>query len=105
MEYSIIIAIVVTALMIMQVYMKRGIQAATKVAADQLAPQTTPDFAKLERGYLESANSISREKGSRNIQTRDYLSSAPGMDMQTNYDSATNAQSNESYNAGVYEEQ
>ncbi len=38
-EYSIILAIVGAALMGMQMYMKRGIQAAIKVSADQLGPQ------------------------------------------------------------------
>ena len=106
MEYTVIIAIVVGALVVMRVYMKRGIQSAIKAAADQLAPQATSDIFNLEKGgYLESSNSFTHEIDIKNIITRPYLGPPMGMDMKTTYNRTTDTQSNEVYFQGEYEEE
>lgn len=59
MEYAIIIGIVVIALSAMQVYVRRGIQATIKVAADQLGPQ---EYAVSDQGeQRESKSEIDTE--------------------------------------------
>lgn len=68
-EYTLILALIGAALAAMQVYMKRGLQGAVKVAADQLGPQqyqyqqTNPNGAQIyfRNGQTESmGNSTSR---------------------------------------------
>lgn len=53
-EYSIILSIVVAALIAMQVYMKRGIQAGIKFAADELGPQEA-EKTDIEKGTETSS--------------------------------------------------
>lgn len=66
MEYAVIIGIVITALAIMQVYMKRGIQAATKAAADELSLQSITERIDLKKGgYLIGSNAHTETDGSR----------------------------------------
>lgn len=104
MEYTLIIGIVVAALIVMQVYIKRGIQAATKVAADQLSDQTTPDYLNIQTersGYLISTNSSSQQNGYRHERT---LSGLSGMDKRTTVNEVTISNGIAVYNAGSLEE-
>ncbi|MFA5144929.1 MAG: hypothetical protein WC723_02870 [Candidatus Omnitrophota bacterium] len=55
-EYSIILAVVLAALMGMQLYMKRGLQAGVKVAADQLGSQESADVL---INFKRQANTVS----------------------------------------------
>jgi hypothetical protein len=99
LEYTVIIAIVVTALMIMQVYLKRGIQAATKAAADQLSSQSTPEITNLEKGgYLFGSNVSSLGAGTKNVRTG-FLNSG-GMDMRKLSDETTTTNASSFYNLG-----
>lgn len=58
----IVIALVIAALTTMQLYMKRGIQAAIKVAADELAPQKNGDVVTniARGGFLIDEKSSSK---------------------------------------------
>jgi len=103
LEYSVIIGIVVAALMVMQVYMKRGIQAATKVAADQLSFQNTAEIINLEKGgYLSGANAFTQTKSKRNVETG-YLYSGIGIDRASRFNETTNTIGVSVYNLGNIE--
>jgi hypothetical protein len=102
LEYTLIIGVVVTALIVMQVYIKRGIQAATKVAADQLSDQTTPDYLNIQddkSSYLITSSSSAQQNGYRYEKTRKF--SGAGMGKQTIINEATISSSISVYNAGV----
>lgn len=49
-EYAVILGLVVAGLTAMQVYIKRGIQAGIKVAADELGPQEKAEELDPEKG-------------------------------------------------------
>jgi Flp pilus assembly pilin Flp len=49
-EYAIILGLIVAALSAMRVYIKRGIQAGIKVAADQLGSQENAEETDLKKG-------------------------------------------------------
>ncbi len=50
-EYLVVVMLVITALTVMQLYMKRGLQATIKVAADELAPQNKSDLVQnIDKG-------------------------------------------------------
>lgn len=104
LEYTLIIGIVVTALIVMQVYIKRGIQAATKVAADQLGAQTTPDYLNIQDNkseYLISSSSLSQQNGYRYEKTRKF--SGAGMGKQTIVNEVTVSSGRAVYNVGSIE--
>ncbi len=61
-EYSLILAIVGAALVGMQFYMKRGLQAAIKISADQLGSQ---QGAQVLINFRRQTNSISETRGAR----------------------------------------
>ena len=65
-ELAMLFLVVATALMSMQWYMKRGIQAAVKAQADLLGPQQTPSRSSRK---VSIANSESSESESR-IETK-----------------------------------
>lgn len=60
-EYAVLIAIIVTALIAMQVYVKRGIQGRIRDLADQITPpeqhyeqgRTTSDYVTVQKGTTE----------------------------------------------------
>lgn len=49
-EYAVILGLVVAGLTAMQVYIKRGLQAAIKVAADELGPQEKAEELDPQKG-------------------------------------------------------
>ena len=54
-EYAIVLGIVASVFLVMQVYMKRGIQAVIKVAADEIGQQKEAEEIDIEKGtYTES---------------------------------------------------
>ena len=55
-EYSIILVIIAAALMGMQTYMKRGIQAAVKVSCDQLGPQEVTINSNKQASTVSTTN-------------------------------------------------
>lgn len=56
-EYTVIIGLVVAALTTMQVYVRRGIQAGIKIAADELGPQEDAGETDPQKG-TKSASEI-----------------------------------------------
>lgn len=103
LEYTVIIGVVVTAIIVMQVYAKRGIQAATKAVADQLSNQEKGEVVDLEKGgYLEEANAFSNSIDKRRIITDDFHP-AIGTDMQTTFDQNTDTYSSALYRQGAYD--
>ena len=102
MEYTLIIGMVVAALTVMQFYMKRGIQQATKLAADQLVAQGSPDVViNVDKGaYLLNAHSVSQNKKGR----WEYvgIKVSPQTDKRSSFAESTSSSSNAVYNAGEY---
>jgi len=67
-EYTLILGIVVLALSAMQTYVRRGIQAGIKIAADELGPQEGVEETDPDKG-LKTASSINTQtQGTRRIQ-------------------------------------
>jgi Flp pilus assembly pilin Flp len=54
LEYAIIIAVVVAALVGMQVYMKRGLQGKIKEATDQIGEQFSPDHTYINSTIISN---------------------------------------------------
>lgn len=106
LEYTVVIGIVVTALTVMQVYMKRGIQAAVKVAADQLADQRTPDveFGFIPpSGYLLNSQAQSQSITNRYIKLWRPPTGFRGTTKSVTYKQTTNTQGSAVYNKGEKE--
>jgi len=57
LEYSIIIAVIVAALIVMQIYIKRGVQGKMKSATDDIGDQYSPDFTTGNISTNSTANS------------------------------------------------
>jgi len=66
LEYAAIVLLAVAALSAMQLFMKRGIQAAIKVAADELAPQRNAELVMdiNKGGYLAKSDSATNTEQS-----------------------------------------
>ncbi len=61
MEYLITLGVIVTVLVVMSPFMRRGIQSVLKLAADQIAPQSESDQAAGEgSSYLINAFTVTK---------------------------------------------
>lgn len=54
-EYAIIIGLIAAALTMMQVYLRRGIQAGIKIAADEIGLQEDFENLDIKKGYLDNS--------------------------------------------------
>lgn len=54
-EYAIIIGLIAVGLTMMQVYLRRGIQAGIKIAADEIGLQEDFEELDIKKGYLDSS--------------------------------------------------
>ena len=70
-EYAILIALVIAAMIAMQTYVKRGLQARTKDAIDYLAEQTGDlgNTVQFEPQYLSSSFQVTRNQDQNFIMT------------------------------------
>ena len=66
-EFAIILAIVATALAMMQLYLRRGVQAGIKIAADELGKQEDSVEHDMEKGTVSEALTRMDSKSSRTI--------------------------------------
>lgn len=89
-EYSLILAIVGTALMGMQVYMKRGIQAAVKVSADQLGSQQSQQVL---INFRRQTNSVTTTSGSRSGSVETQVSAGGAQNRSTDTTSTSSGSS------------
>ncbi len=63
LEYAVVIAIVVAALIAMQVYIKRGLQGRWKQAADDVGQQFSPSYTNTSYTTNSSVNSTENVSG------------------------------------------
>ena len=101
LEYALILGVVIAALVAMQFYIKRGIQAATKVVADQLGDQSTPEILTYDKGGYLMGSAASRQSRGYRHSTTDVIMT-PRMDRKTSYNEITITTGTAAYNAGDY---
>ena len=63
-EYALLIAVVTTAIMAMNVYIKRGVQAGIKISTDQFANQSSVEFQKKPNKFEINLYSVTRNNQS-----------------------------------------
>ena len=66
-EFAIVIAVVVLALVMMQLYLRRGIQAGLRIAADEIAPQSGSVELDMETGTVSESLTRMDSESSRDI--------------------------------------
>lgn len=69
LEYGIIIAVVVAALIAMQTYLKRGVQGRLKQASDDIGEQYSPGYTTGTAEVLSCVNSVENVSGGTNATT------------------------------------
>lgn len=57
-EYAIIIGLVAIALTVMQVYLRRGIQAGIKIATDEIGLQEDYQELEIRKGFLDHSSTV-----------------------------------------------
>jgi Flp pilus assembly pilin Flp len=91
-EYALLLGVVSAALIAMQFYMKRGIQGAVKVSADQLGPQQGTQVL-IDFKKQSSASSVTNTAASGSIRTQRLEDGSQRKDINTTTESSSVATS------------
>ncbi len=90
LEYAIIIAVVVAALIAMQVYIKRGLQGKLKQSSDEIGEQYSPGYTTAT--YATTSNVVSTETVTAGVQPTTSSTSTQTQSRTSNENVATSDQ-------------
>ncbi|MCX5711212.1 MAG: hypothetical protein NT060_04585 [Candidatus Omnitrophica bacterium] len=84
LEYAVIIGVVVGALIMMQVYVKRGLQGKMKEASDQIGDQYSPTQSSATTTTQSSVNSTENVVGGNDAYTKSTTNQSQNRDTTQN---------------------